>query len=797
MLLDSGLLEADKEIVVLQPRRLAARMLAKRVAYERRVPLGEEVGYQVRLDRKVSSRTRIRFVTEGILLRQWLRDPALKDCGCLVFDEFHERHLYGDLTLANALGLQASRRPDLKLVLMSATLNTEPLQAFLPDAQVLSSEGRTHPVNIHYLLKDPQATRTPVWDAASDAANRLSRATSGHLLIFMPGRYEIDRTLEALKRSPLGREAECVGLHGDLQASAQDHAVAPSQSRKVIVATNIAETSLTIDGVTGVVDSGLARVARYDPVRGIDSLGTESISKASADQRSGRAGRTAPGECVRLWTEAGQRNRIERETPEIHRVDLCEPVLMLAALGITDWGQLALPDPPEEGPLSQARETLSRLGALDREGRITSTGKRLLDVPAHPRIGRLMLEARDRKVERPAARLAALLQGRPLFVRTRSDAVRRKRAELFADQVSSDLIMQVNALEWAESIRFDRGMCEELGVHAQAARQAVQTAKLFTQSRESDTGSLTELRKCLALAFTDHLAKRRTDSRRCDLIDGRVAELDPESVVPNAGLLVAAEVRSSERSKTPLLSGITEVEEEWLEELWPDAFRQQTLVRYNSHLKRVIGEDRKQLGELVLESRITHDVSDDEASRILMEELDRGTLSLPGWNGDVDRWITRVNCLAAWRPDWQVPALTEQDRRILLEHMLSGCRTRKDVKNLDVRSAVEEWLDPMQRQLVQTECPTRIRLVNGRHAKVRYEEGQAPVISSKLQDFFGMDVSPTVAGGQISCKVELLAPNGRPAALTDDLSRFWQQGYALVRKDLKGRYPKHDWPETP
>ncbi len=799
MILDAGMIEDGKEIVVLQPRRLAARMLAKRVAFERGCPLGDEVGYQVRLDRKTSSNTRICYVTQGILLRQWLSDPSLKDCGCLVFDEFHERHLYGDLTLAHALGLQASDRPDLKLILMSATLNTEPLKAFLPDAQVLSSEGRTHPVNIHYLLKDPQATRTPIWDSASDAANRLSKATPGHLLIFMPGRYEIDRTLEALKRSPLGREDECVGLHGDLQASAQDHAVAPSSRRKVIVATNIAETSLTIDGVTGVIDSGLVRIARYDPVRGVDSLETESISKASADQRSGRAGRTAPGECVRLWTEAGHRNRTDRETPEIHRMDLCEPVLMLAALGITNWNLLALPDPPEEGPLQLARQTLIRLGALKTDGRITSTGKRLLDVPAHPRIGRLMLEARDRGVEESAARIAALLQGRPLFVRTRSDAIRRKRLDLFSENTFSDLLVQLNALEWAESIRFDRGMCEELGVHAQAGRQAVQTAKLFRRSRDPESSSQNrnaDLRKCLAVAFTDHLAKRRSDSRRCDLIDGRVAELDPDTSVPNAGIVVASEIRMSERSPTPILSGVTVVEEEWLEELWPEAFRQESVVRYDAHLKRVIGEDRRQLGELVLETRVTHEVSDDDASRILMQELDKGELSLPGWNGEVDRWITRMNCLAAWRPDWQIPTLTEEDRRVLLEHMLSGCRTRKDVKNLDVESAVKDWLDPMQQQLVQTECPTRIKLPNGRNAKVRYEEGHPPVIISKLQDFFGMTESPTVAGGTISCNVELLAPNGRPAALTDDLGRFWKQGYALVRKDLKGRYPKHDWPET-
>jgi len=799
MLLDAGFCANTKEIVVMQPRRMAARLLASRVASERNVPLGGEVGYQVRLDRKAGQETRIRYVTEGILLREWLNRPLLNHVDGLVFDEFHERHLYGDLSLAHALHLQKTDRPDLKIILMSATLDTEPLQAFLPEATVISSEGRSYPVDIRYLERDPQVNRTGIWQSAADAANRLAPLTEGHLLIFMPGTFEIDRTLEALKRSPLGKEAICLPLHGSLPPADQDLAVSPSPKRKVIVATNIAETSLTIDGVTAVIDSGLARVARFDPVKGIDQLNVEAISRASADQRSGRAGRTAPGISVRLWTEAGQRHRPARETPEIHRVDLAEAVLTFRALGVSDWTQLALPDPPDPNVLRTTETFLQQLGALSPEGEISERGRTILEYPAHPRIGRLMIEAERRGVAESAALIAGLLQGRPLLLRNISSKAKQEQLDLFSGDGSSDLIMQLHACEWAASVRFDRQQCQELGLHGATARQAIQTAKIFlrkTNPNPAPTNPSEELRKCLAVAFADHLALRRPHTRRCDLIDGRVAEIDKDSICTEANLLVASEIRDSERAKTPFLIGATRVESAWLSELWPEQFHDTSEVRYDSQQKRVLSESRKQLGELVLESKIHHEVTDDDAGRLLMEAVKEGQVLLPAWDKDVDAWITRLNCLAEWCPDWGLPPLTEEDRELLVEHMLSTCRTRKDVKNVDVRHQVENWLSPVQRNLVRDHCPPRMQLPNGRHARVRYEKGSAPVISSKLQDFFGMTEAPKVAGGRVTCKVELLAPNGRPAALTDDLKSFWASGYASVRKDLKGRYPKHDWPEN-
>ncbi|MGA0332686.1 MAG: ATP-dependent helicase HrpB, partial [Kiritimatiellia bacterium] len=791
MVLDAGLIPQDRQIVVMQPRRLAARMLAHRVARERSVSLGEEVGYQVRLDRRAGPHTRIRYVTEGILLREWMNRPGLDHVGCLIFDEFHERHLYGDLTLAHTLQLQNRLRPDLKLILMSATLDTDPLQRFLPEARLLQSEGRSYPVEIHYLERDPRATQTEIWQSAADTANRLAEKTEGDLLIFMPGRYEIDRCLEALRRSPLGKTADCLPLHGNLSPQDQDQAVSPSQRRRVIVSTNIAETSLTIDGVTGVIDSGLARIARFDPVRGVDQLESEPISRASADQRAGRAGRTAPGICVRLWTEAGHRARPQRETPEIHRVDLAEAVLSFRAIGVTDWSTLALPDPPDPGVLQATEGFLHQLGALNRKGELTDLGRELLEFPAHPRIGRLMLEAEKRGVVEPAALLAALLQGRPLLLRKLPSSVRQQQLDLFGGDGSSDLLMSLNACEWAAALKFDRNQCQELGIHAATARTAVQTARLFLRTRspaKTAARPAEALRKCLAVAFADHLALRRPHTRRCDLVDGRVAEIDADSLCGEAQLMVAAEIRDSARAKTPFLTGITRVEPDWLEELWPELFEQKTESRYDEQEKRVLCESRTFLGSLVLESKRSHEVSDEDAGRLLMEAVQAGRIPLPGWDASVEEWIIRLNCLARWQPDWQLPPLTEEDRRLLLEHLLSGCRTRKDVKNLNLRQQVENWLSPLQQELLREHCPTRIPLPGGRSARVRYEAEGVPVISAKLQDFFGLQESPCVAAGAVRCKVELLAPNGRPAALTDDLKSFWQNGYPLVRKDLKGRY---------
>ncbi|MEI7820968.1 MAG: helicase-related protein, partial [Verrucomicrobiota bacterium] len=392
ILLDRGL-AGNGQIIVLQPRRLATRMLAARVASERGQRLGDEVGYQIRLDRVASDRTRILFVTEGVLLRRMLNDPTLRGVSAILFDEFHERHLYGDITLAGALTLQEKQRPDLKLVVMSATLETGVLEKYLAPCRTLTSAGRTFPVETEYLARSIRADDFPIWDAAANELETLAPRTSGDVLIFMPGAYEISRTISAVRASAAGKNFIVLPLHGELPANEQDAAVARYEQRKVIVSTNVAETSLTIDGVRVVIDSGLARIARFDPHRGINTLLVERISRASAEQRAGRAGRTAPGVCLRLWTDREHADRPSQELPEVKRLDLAEVVLTLKAGGVNDVAKFRWLEAPEAKSLERAETLLLDLGATDTSGSITELGRRMLAFPAHPRYARMLLAA--------------------------------------------------------------------------------------------------------------------------------------------------------------------------------------------------------------------------------------------------------------------------------------------------------------------------------------------------------------------------------------------------------------------
>ena len=422
-------LAGQGEIVVLQPRRLPTRMLAQRVASERRQRLGDEVGYQIRMDRIASDRTRIRFITEGILLRMMISDPFLEGVGCIVFDEFHERHLHGDISLARAVSLQQELRPDLKLVVMSATLDTRTLEDYLAPCSILQSDGRMFPVEIRYL----SSTRadTPIWETATRAFEGLAAEQPGDVLIFMPGSYEINRTIEALEHCSAAKACAILPLHGELPPDVQDAAVAPLPRRKIIVSTNVAETSLTIDGVRWVIDSGLARIARFDPYRGINTLYVERISRAAADQRAGRAGRTAPGTCIRLWTERDHDQRAARELPEVKRLDLAEVLLQLKAAGFNDPHAFRWIEPPDAKALENAVRLLTDLAAIESDGTLSETGRRMLPFPAHPRYAKLLLAAADLACVPDAAAIAALTQGRPILQRgLPRDAERQRDAIL-------------------------------------------------------------------------------------------------------------------------------------------------------------------------------------------------------------------------------------------------------------------------------------------------------------------------------------------------------------------------------
>ncbi|HEY5344784.1 MAG TPA: helicase-related protein, partial [Verrucomicrobiae bacterium] len=537
MLLKHGLL-GDGQVVVLQPRRLAARLLAARVAHELGAKLGEEVGYQIRFENVTSAKTKIRFVTEGVLLRQMIDDPQLRGVSAILFDEFHERHLYGDITLAQTLDQQEKFRPDLMLAVMSATLNAGELEKYLSPCAKLSSAGRMFPVEMEYAELPAYVDKRPVWEQAADAFSQyVHRGGEGDVLVFMPGGFEIAQTIETIRNTSEAKGFILLPLHGELPPRDQDAAVARYDKRKVVVATNVAETSLTIDGVRLVIDSGLARVARYDANRGINTLLIDKISQSSADQRAGRAGRTAPGVCMRLWSREEHSHRAAQELPEIKRLDLSEVVLTLKASGVEDLRKFRWLEKPDEISLTHAEELLADLGALDKNKSITPIGRKMLAFPLHPRYARMLLAAQEYGCVYQACLVAALTQGRDLLLRNCGKEVETAREDLLGEKASSDFWMLMRAWSFAFNNQFRLDACRKLGIHAVTAKQVGPLFDQFLRIAKSE-GLDTKpnevkdenLQKCILIGFSDRVARRMDQGTlRCELVHGRRGVLARES----------------------------------------------------------------------------------------------------------------------------------------------------------------------------------------------------------------------------------------------------------------------------
>jgi len=800
-LLDDGLAGSGR-IVVLQPRRLAARLLARRVAEERGAKLGGEVGFQYRLENVSSRDTRILYVTEGILLRQMQESATLPGVSVLVFDEFHERHLEGDLALARARQIQQTTRPDLKIIVMSATLETALLKDYLAPVEVLESPGKMFPVSLEYL---PKPSDAPAWELAAEACERLlnsGQAPEGDILIFMPGAYEIQRTLNAVRHNLGSRDFAFHALHGELPPAEQDAAVSPSAKRKVIVSTNVAETSLTIDGVRVVIDSGLARVARFDPHRGINTLLIEKISRASAQQRLGRAGRTAPGHGVRLWTQLEHDQRPAQTLPEIRRLELSGALLTLKASGIADLEAFPWVERPEAKSFARAVQLLHDLGAFDHHHALTQIGRRMASFPTHPRYARMLLAAQELGCVRSAALIAALSQSRNILLRSEGKRMDETREDILGGEGESDFFTLMRAWRFAQGRQFDMQRCRPLGIHAGSAREVAGTLDQLLRLSEragldvaEKPASSEAIQRCILVGFSDQLARRIDQGTlRCRLIHNRTGELVRDSIVRKSALFVAGEIREVESRDElrVLLSQATAVEESWLRDAFPDDFSEGTQTLFDSNLRRVVTRRTRLFRDLVLDFTEQDSTDPEAAARLLAEEVLSGRCPLKNWDDAVEQWFVRLACLRQWMSELDLPAADDEAKRFIVSQICHGAFNYKAIKDAEVMPVLREWITSQGQRWLDQFAPERLELPGGRKAKVIYTVGSPPMTAARIQDLYGV-TSLTVAKGRQPVTIQILAPNQRPVQITTDLANFWKESYPKIKQELSRKYPKHEW----
>ena len=797
-LLDAGMAEAG-EIVVLEPRRLAARMAARRVAEELGEKVGGTVGYQVRFEDVSSPRTRIRFVTEGVLGRKLVASPDLAGIAVVVLDEFHERHLQGDVALALVERLRRTRRPELRVVAMSATLATAPLAAHL-GAPVLRSEGRRYDVSIEHLPRPDD--RALALQVASAVRRLVIDGLDGDVLVFLPGAGEIRRARDACEKLAAEEGLALVPLHGDLSPEEQDTAVSPGTRRKVILSTNVAESSITIDGVVAVVDAGLARVASQAPWSGLPRLRVEKVSRASSVQRAGRAGRTRPGRCLRLYTRADFESRPEHDAPEIRRLDLAQTELELAALGAVDVPWL---EAPPEGHVRAARELLVRLRAIDAAGHVTETGRAMLRFAVHPRAARVVVEGERRGVSDDACVAAAILAEGDIRASSRARFGDSRGQDTATE--ASDLGALLDLYREAEDSRFSGGALRAAGLDpgathavARAAKQLERVARRGRQRGESagrEGASPDEaLRMALLSGYPDRVAKRvRQGGRQLALAGGGAAELGEASVVRDAEWMVAldAEERPTGARGGVLVRLASAIEPEWLIELFPEEIQERRDVKWNTQAERVEAREEMAWGELVLHASEGAEPREREASGVLAEAaLAAGPRAFAP--ADVlDRWLCRARFAAS--VDASISAPDDEVVKQTLALLSEGRRSFDELRQAGLLDALKARAG--RPGDVDRLAPERVTLAMGRSVTVSYEAGLPPRIASRLQDFFGMTDGPRVGAGRVPLVLELLAPNQRAVQVTTDLAGFWQRHYPAIRKELVRKYPRHSWPDDP
>ncbi len=779
---------AGRTILLLEPRRLAARAAAARMASLLGEPVGQTVGYHIRFERQASRQTRIEVLTEGILTRRLQRDPTLDGVGLVIFDEFHERGLHADLALALTLDSQRGLREDLRLLVMSATLDGTAVARLLGNAPVIASEGRAHPVARHYLPRDPDGLDL---NAVVRAVVVALARHAGDLLVFLPGGTEIRQILRRLAAEPACVGLALLPLYGDLPGSDQQRALQPDpeRRRKIVLATPIAETSLTIEGVNVVVDAGWTRVPRFDPRSGLTRLDTVRISADAAEQRAGRAGRLGPGVCYRLWSEAAQSRLPPRRTPEILEADLAPLALELAQWGVSDPTALAWLDPPPAGALAQARALLAELEALDDQGRITATGQSLAELPAHPRLAHLLRRGAALGHGALAADLAALLEERDLLRGAHafgSDLTARLEALRAFRRDGRD-----GALRWSA----DPGACVRLEQAARRWRQLLRLAENAEPALDATTVGL-----LLALAYPDRVARRREgDTERYLLANGRGARLLPGDPLAGCDWLVAAHLEAGVSEGRIWLAAPVDPAD--LETHLAARLQTVAEVRWDARQAAVVARRERRLGALALSGGSLVNPDPEAVRRAMLDGVRQlGIASLP-WTRELRDWQARVLSLRFWFPADGWPDLADAALAENLENWLGpwldGLSRREHLSRLDLPAALHGLIDGRLRARLNELAPTHLLAPSGSRLRLRYAPGEPPVLAVKLQELFGLADTPRIAEGRIAVTLHLLSPAQRPIQVTQDLRGFWERTYAEVRKELKGRYPKHPWPDDP
>jgi ATP-dependent helicase HrpB len=772
---------AGRRIIMLEPRRLAARAAARHMARLRGEEVGGTVGYRVRMETRVGPATRIEVVTEGVLTRMLQTDPALEGVGIAIFDEFHERSLHADLGLALTLQSRALLREDLRLLVMSATLEGAPVAALLGGAPIVTSQGRGFPVDVRY---QPARIEGRMEPAVARVVRQAVESSGGDVLVFLPGAGEIHRVEEMLRDGGLAPEVRVMPLYGNLPQQAQDEAIAPSPPgrRKVVLSTSIAETSLTIEGVRVVVDSGLMRVPRFSPRTGMTRLETVTVSRASSEQRCGRAGRVAPGVCWRMWPEHAQAGLVPHGTPEILDADLAPLALELAAWGVADPAELAWLDPPPAAAFSQARELLAELGALDGAGAVTAHGRRMAELPLHPRLAHMLLRGRELGLGGLACDLAALLGERD--VSRRGDA-----------PPDADLRLRLEALRDLAANRRVRGPADVGALRRVQAESREWRRRLALRGEEGDPSATGLL---LALAYPDRIGQRRPGKPgRFLLRNGRGAALAESDPLASSAYLVAAELDGQGRESRVYLAA--PVEQDEIERHFADQVQREESVAWDAGAKAVRARRRERLGALVLREAVLSNPDPDLVTAALLEGIGAEGIGALGWSKGDAQLRERIAFLHRHDPSW--PDVSDAALAGSVAEWLGpyvyGMTRLDEVQRIDLTEILLGMLGWERRTAVDELAPSHLEVPSGSRIPIDYSDPDAPVLAARLQELFRMTETPRVAGGRVPLTIHLLSPAHRPVQVTRDLASFWRSGYFEVKKDLKGRYPKHYWPDDP